>query len=61
MDKSPHCTQMHYIQDEILKLGFDVKCENYVSVDNKLVKIDRDIISLSKTLAKLNQLLSNNN
>ena len=61
VDKSPHCTQLHYIQDEILKLGFDVNCENCVSIDNKLVKIDREIISLSKNLAKLNQLLSNNN
>lgn len=61
VDRSPHCTQMHYIQDEILKLGFDIKCENYVSVDNKLVNIDRNVISTSKNLAKLNQLLSNNN
>ena len=61
VDKSPHCTQMHYIQDEILKLGFDVKCENYVSVDNKLISIDRNVISTSKNLAKLKQLLSNNN
>lgn len=52
---------MHYIQDEILKLGFDVKCENYVSVDNKLVNIDRNVISEYKNLAKLKQLLSNNN
>ncbi len=58
VDRSLHCTQLHYIQDEILKLGFNVVCENYVAIDNNLVKIDRNTIALSKNLAKLSQLLS---
>ncbi len=56
VDKSPHCLQLHYIQDEISKLGFDVKCENYVAVDGKLEKIEKETISLSKNLSALNKL-----
>ncbi len=56
VDRSPHCTQLHYIQDEILKLGFNVACENYVAVDDKLVRIQRETISLSKNLAALQNL-----
>ena len=56
VDRSPHCTQLHYIQDEILKLGFDVKRENYVAVDDRLVKISKETISLSKNLATLQSL-----
>ena len=56
VDRSPHCTQLHYIQDEILKLGFDVKRENYVAVDDRLVKISKETISISKNLATLQSL-----
>ena len=53
VDRSPHCIQLHYIQDEIRKLGFDITMENYVAIDNKLEYIDTDTISLSKNLFKL--------
>jgi len=53
VDKSPHCTQLHYVQNEIHKIGIDVKCTNYVAVNNTLVFIDKDIISLSKNLSEL--------
>ena len=56
VDKSPHCVQMHYIQDEIQKLGFDLQFENYVSVDDKLIQIDKQTITLSKNLEKLNSI-----
>ncbi len=59
VDRSPHCTQVHYIQDEIAKLGFDVKSENYVAVDNKLVFIPTETISLSKNLSALSALRKN--
>lgn len=59
VDRSPHCLQLHYIQDEIAKLGFDVKTENYVAVDGHLVKIDKETISLSKNLNALNDLRKN--
>ena len=29
VDKSPHCIQLHYIQDEIRKLGFELSLVNY--------------------------------
>ncbi|MBO5954638.1 MAG: hypothetical protein J6Q13_01570 [Clostridia bacterium] len=59
VDKSPHCVQLHYIQDEISKLGFDVEFTNYVAVENELIEISKDIISLSKNLSKLKDLTNN--
>lgn len=53
VDKSPHCIQLHYIQDEIRKLGFDLKFKNYVAVDNSLIEIPKETITLSKNLSKL--------
>lgn len=58
VDKSPHCIQLHYLQDEITKLGFNIEFVNFVAVDNKLIKIEKDIISLSKNLSKLSDLLN---
>lgn len=56
VDKSPHCIQLHYIQDEITKLGFEIEFINYVAEDNSLIKINKETISLSKNLSKLNGL-----
>ena len=53
VDKSPHCIQLHYIQDEIRKLGFELNLENYVAVDDTLFKISKETIALSKNLSKL--------
>ena len=57
VDKSPHCIQMHYIQDELRKMmnidHIDIK--NHVIVDNKLEEISADIISMSKSLLSLKQ------
>ena len=57
VDKSPHCIQMHYIQDELRKMmnidHIDIK--NYVIVDNKLEEISADIISMSRSLLSLKQ------
>ena len=57
VDKSPHCIQLHYLQDEITKLGFEIDFINFVAVDNKLIKINKETISLSKNLSKLNELV----
>ena len=57
VDKSPHCIQLHYLQDEITKLGFEIEFINYVAVDNKLIKINKETITLSKNLSKLNELV----
>ena len=55
VDKSPHCIQMHYIQDELRKMMNlnDVNITNYVVVNNELIEIKREIISLSKNLSEL--------
>ncbi len=57
VDRSPHCIQLHYIQDEIRKLGFKLEIDNYIASDNELVKIDADTISLSKNLSRLKQII----
>ena len=57
VDKSPHCIQLHYIQDEITKLGFKVEFINYVAVNNELVEVSKEVISLSKNLGELSRLI----
>ena len=55
VDKSPHCVQLHYIVKELenaMDLS-DIEIVDYVAVDNKLIEIPLDVISLSKNLAKL--------
>ena len=58
VDKSPHCIQLHYIQDELQKMMnlSNIEIENYVVVNNELIKIEREIISLSKNLSELSKL-----
>ena len=57
IDKSPHCIQVHYIQDELRKMMTidNVNFKNYVVVDNELIEIRPEIISLSKNLSELNK------
>ena len=57
VDKSPHCIQLHYIQDEITKLGFKIDFVNYVAADDELVEISKETISLSKNLKRLQEKL----
>lgn len=61
VDKSPHCIQLHYIQDELRKMmNIDkIIIENYIVVNNELKHIEPEIISLSKNLDKLNEIISN--
>ena len=58
VDKSPHCIQLHYIQDELRKMMnlSNIEIENYVIVDNELIKISPETISLSKNLSKISNL-----
>lgn len=55
IDKSLHCVQMHYIQDELKKMMdiSSVEIKNYVVVNDKLVEISPEIIALSKNLYEL--------
>ena len=58
VDKSPHCIQLHYIQDELRKMMNlpNIEIENYVVVNNELIKISPEVISLSKNLKELTNL-----
>ena len=57
VDKSPHCVQLHYIIKE-LENAIDIsniEIINYVAVNNELIEIPIEIISLSKNLSKLKE------
>ena len=61
VDKSPHCIQLHYVVKElenIMNLD-NIKIENYVTKDNELIEIPIEVISISKNLYKLNELIKN--
>ncbi len=55
VNKSPHCIQMHYIQDELNKMMNlkDIEIINYVADNGELIKIHPSTISLSKNLIEL--------
>ncbi len=61
VDKSPHCTQLHYIRNELEKMMdlSNVKITNFVAVQNTLIEIDSKTISLSKNLSELAKLTKN--
>lgn len=55
VDKSPHCVQLHYIDNEIRK-AMDLnnaEVVHYVAVDNKLIEIENNTIKKSKSLSEL--------
>lgn len=58
VDKSPHCIQMHYIRNELEKMMNleNINITNYVVVDNELIEIKPETISLSKNLSNLNKI-----
>lgn len=55
VDKSPHCIQLHYIEDEIRKAMNlnNADIIHYVAVNDQLIKIDNEIIKKSKCLSEL--------
>ena len=55
VDKSPHCIQMHYIENEIAKAMdiSSIEIIHYVAVNDKLLEISKNTISKSKTLSEL--------
>ena len=54
VDRSPHCTQMHYITHEIERtLKEHVPVESVVVVDGGIVAVPAAAIELSKSLGKL--------
>lgn len=54
VDRSPHCTQMHYIKHEIERtLPEHVPMEDYVVVNDEVIRISDEAIDLSKSLARI--------
>ncbi|MCI9280846.1 MAG: hypothetical protein HFI49_01105 [Bacilli bacterium] len=55
VDKSLHCVQLHYIENEIRKaMSLDnIEIVHYVAIDDELIKIDNDVIKKSKSLSEL--------
>ncbi len=58
VDRSPHCTQMHYITHEIERtLKEHVPVENYVVSDGEIIAVPETAIELSKSLGKLSKIV----
>ena len=59
VDRSPHCTQLHYIQEELNKMMDlkNIEIENYVVENNELIRVNEKAISLSKNLKKLSEIV----
>ena len=58
VDRSAHCTQLHYIKHEIERtLPRHVPVESYVVSDGVLIPVPDAAIELSKTLSRLTQLV----
>ncbi len=56
VDRSPHCTQMHYIRHELERMmEVKIPVENYVVVENRPVFLKDEVIERSKTLSQLAQ------
>ncbi len=56
-DGSPHCVQLHYIAQEVLKYSErKIPLRHYVISDGKLVEIEPEDIKLSRYLSKIRKL-----
>ena len=62
VDRSPHCVQMHYIQNELRRMMdlSAVTIENYVVENGKLTKLSPELIYLSKYLGELSRRMNEN-
>ena len=58
VDRSAHCTQMHYIMHEVERtLKNHVPVEHYVVVDGEIIAVSEKAIDLSKSLGKLSRMV----
>lgn len=62
VDRSPHCVQMHYIQNELRRMMdlSAVTIENYVVENGRLTKLSPELIYLSKHLGELSRRMNEN-
>lgn len=58
VDRSPHCTQMHYIMHEIERtLKEHIPVENYVITPREIIRVPESAIELSKSLGRLSKMV----
>ena len=58
VDRSPHCTQMHYITHEIERTCREhVPVKHLVVSEGKITEVPQEAIDLSKSLAKLSEMV----
>ena len=56
VDRSPHCTQMHYIRHEIERvLPAHIPMESFVCTAEGPVRVTEEAVELSKSLARLSR------
>ena len=57
VDESPHCIQMHYIQDELREMMNleNINIKNYVVVNDELLEVSPKLILLSNKLSELKE------
>ena len=60
VDRSPHCTQMHYMLHEIERtLPEHAPAESYVVREGRVVRVPAAAVELSKSLARLADICEN--
>ena len=60
VNKSPHCTQMHYIKNEIKRVMNSDELpviKDIIVQDNNIYEIDDIVLKFSKDLVRLSELL----
>ncbi len=58
VDRSPHCTQLHYIPHEIRRgLSAQVPMESFVCGSEGIVRVPEEAAELSKSLARLSRMI----
>ena len=56
VDRSPHCTQLHYIKHEVERtMPVHVPIESRVVCEGRIVPVTDEAIALSKSLARLSE------
>ncbi len=59
VNKSPHCIQLHYIKNEIKRVMGNNKLPEIINIiiqDNEIIKIEDEVLSLSKDLVRLSSI-----
>ncbi len=60
VDGSPHCTQLHWMVEEVfkfMKLDGRIERRHYVYEKNKLIDIPIDVVKYARYLSKIKRLL----